>query len=146
MECYKGYGWTKDYEKSREEILKAYKEITGTYSADPSRVVLGGFSGGAMASLNVLANLTLPLRGIIALCPNETEDTGEDPLGRAAERGVKVVLLEGEKSGDVPYQRQLLETFAKVGIPCQYILNPGVGHTVPADMGERALAAVDFIV
>ncbi len=146
VSCYKGFGWTKNYKKSREDILTAFSVICNEYQIDRTRIILGGFSGGSMASLNLLGNNTLPLRGVIALCPDETEDTDEIRLGKAAGSGVRVVILEGELSEKVPYQEELMKRFRNTGIPAEHVINPATSHAIPRDMNEKMIEAMKFIM
>ncbi|MBI9101617.1 MAG: hypothetical protein JEY99_04315 [Spirochaetales bacterium] len=146
VSCYKGFGWTQDYGKSRSDIQKAYDQICTEYSVDENRIIAGGFSGGSMASLNLLGNGTLPLRGVITLCPNETEDTELEKLEKAAESGIRVVLLEGELSGDIEYHKKLMANCKIAGIPAEYTILPGIGHAIPLDIDEKTLEAIEFII
>lgn len=146
VSCYKGYGWTDDYVKSRKEIKTAFTEICRSHSVDESRVIIGGFSGGAMASLNILGNNTIPLKGIIALCPGKTDDTEEKNFKAISKSKVKAVILEGEKSDYVQYHTDLMERFENVGISAKYIVNPDIDHQVPIDMDGIAVEVIDFII
>ena len=145
-ECTGGFGWTYNYEKSRTEIGEAYSSICEEYSIDKNQVLLGGFSGGSMASLNVMMNNTFPLKGIVALCPNETDDTNDENMKEAAERGMKLVLLEGEKSGEVAYHHQLMKSAEKSNLPAKYVINKGAGHNVPDNFDQILIDAVDFLL
>jgi len=144
-ECTGGFGWTSDYEKTRKEIAEAYNKIIDEHSIDRERVILGGFSGGSMASLNVLMNNTIPLKGIMALCPNETDDCTEKNIQKAAERGSRMVLLEGEKSDEVPFHLELMKSAEKFNMPAIYLINKNTGHNVPKEFNDIINKAVDFI-
>jgi predicted esterase len=145
-ECTGGFGWTSDYKKSREEIREAYDHICLSYSIDQDKVIIGGFSGGSMASLNMMMNNAIPMKGIVALCPNATEDCTDENIQKAAARGEKIVLLEGEKSGEVPFHKELLQSAEKYGMDAQYIINKNAGHVVPADFDKTIVKAADFIL
>lgn len=143
--CNHCYGWVKDYSGSRNEIDHWITKITSDYSVDESRIVLSGFSGGAMASLNFLGNNVRPLAGVIALCPNDADDTAEANFKGAAENGTAVVILEGDQSKE-PYQQQLMEIFNRLKISARFVENKDIGHMIPEDMEDKVLEATDFIL
>lgn len=145
-ECTGGFGWTYDYGKSRSEIKEAYDLICREYSVDRRKVLVGGFSGGSMASLNLMMNDAFPMKGIVALCPNETDDCTEDNIKKAAERGTAMVLLEGEKSGEVAFHKELMTLAGKHNMRAEYIINKNAGHIVPRDFDMILEKAVEFLM
>ena len=64
-----GFGWTVDCARDRKEIADCYSSVIRDYNINVDNVILGGFSGGAMASINVMMNNLFPIKGVMALCP-----------------------------------------------------------------------------
>lgn len=145
-ECTGGFGWTSDYGNSRKEITEAYDSILEKYSVDKNTVLVGGFSGGSMASLNLMMNDSFPIKGIVALCPNKTDDCTDENMKKAAERGTSMVLLEGEKSGEQPFHLELMEWAEKNNLRSEYVINKNTGHNVPEGFGVILNKAVDFLL
>ncbi|MGL1893953.1 MAG: hypothetical protein OCD02_20105 [Spirochaetaceae bacterium] len=139
------FTWTADYEKSRNDISICYDILCSKYPIDRSKVILGGFSGGSMASLSVAMNDLFPVQGIMALCPNKVPDCTEENIQKAAERGLKLVLLEGELSGAVPFHAELLELTKKHNLPSVYVINKNASHNVPENWDDVVKDAVEFI-
>lgn len=146
VECTGGFGWTTDYNQSRKEINDAYMQICDQYSIDKKKVIVGGFSGGSMASLNLMINETFPIKGIVALCPNETDDCTEENIQKVAANNIKMVLLEGEKSGKIEFHYNLMKWAEKYKLPAKYIINKETGHNVPEDFDRMINKAMDFLI
>lgn len=144
--CTRGFGWTLDYARSRSEIHGMVQRIQESRAVDESCLVIGGYSGGAMISTNLLFNATFPVRGVIALCPDATGDENPAALSQAASQGTRAVILEGERSGEVPAQTALLEMLRQAALPHRFIRNPDVGHAIPLSMGLVLDEALDFIL
>ena len=64
-----GYSWTENMETARCEITEQYDEIRGRYPVNEDQVVVGGFSSGGMAALEVMLANDIPVVGFVALCP-----------------------------------------------------------------------------
>ena len=139
------FEWTSDYKRSRNDISDCYDILSHDYSIDKTKVILGGFSGGCMASLNVVMNNTIPVQGIMALCPNETDDCNDENIRKAAARGTRLVLLEGEKSGEVPFHLELMKSAKKHNLPSIYMINKNASHNVPDNWDEVVREAIEFI-
>ncbi len=144
-ECSIGFGWTFDYEQSRNDILEGYNKVCDEYSVDMDNIHLGGFSGGAMASLNVMMNNTIPAKSIISLCPGETDDVNSQNIKKAAARGVKLLLLEGESSGEVPFHLELMELSKKSNLVSKYFIMKDAGHNIPDNWDEVLEENLDFL-
>ncbi|MBI9045978.1 MAG: hypothetical protein JEZ06_15915 [Anaerolineaceae bacterium] len=139
-----GYAWTYDFEQARKDIVLSYNEVAAIYNIEPN-IISGGFSGGAMASINLAMYNLIPLKGIISLCPQETPDTTSQNIKDAAQRGIKVVLMEGENEGILPFHQTLFGEFEKSGLEYQFIQNPNIGHSIPKDISIKTKQAIDFI-
>lgn len=145
--CTNASGWTDDYSITRRDILSCYKRVEREYNLDRDTIIVGGFSGGSIASIEtVMANL-LPARGFIALCPSlKPESFTPENAQKAASRGARGVIFEGELEGDVPAEQEMMETMKKAHFPFRFIVNPGTGHAFPEDFPARLAQAVDFVL
>lgn len=139
------FEWTSDYKRSRNNILDCYNILCHDYSIDKTKVILGGFSGGCMASLNAVMNNTIPVQGIVALCPLETDDCNDENFKNVAKRGTKLVLLEGEKSGEVPFHLELMKSAKKHNLPAMYIINNDASHNIPDNWDAVVRKSIEFI-
>ncbi|MGL1890920.1 MAG: hypothetical protein OCD02_04800 [Spirochaetaceae bacterium] len=134
--CYNGFCWNKDIKQSTKEIMECYRVVTTEYSVNINSVLLGGFSGGAMASLRYLMNDIFPIKGIIGLSPSRIPETTEENIKNISSKDVKIVIMEGELSGKQEYQEELISVFNKYNIKNRYIKIPGVSHQIPDDFPE----------
>ena len=140
-----GYNWTNDIDLSLREIRDAYDEVVRTLPVDTDEVMVGGFSSGGVASLEVALKDVLPVRGFVALCPAMPENFTAEAVMAAKERGVRGTLLTTEMDGRVEEQRRMAEIMEEVGLPHEFYITPNVGHWYPDDLGERIDRAVAHI-
>jgi predicted esterase len=144
--CHNGFGWLQEPLKSREEIKGCYIELVDKYSIDENQIVIGGFSGGATASIDIVMADVIPAKGFVALSPGSEKIMSFDKAAakRAAGKSVKGVIFEGEHETEAAVQ-DMLKVFKEVGFPCKYHINRNIGHWYPDDLGEILIDAVNFI-
>ena len=140
-----GYNWTNDIELSLREIEEAYEEVVRTLPVDTDEVIVGGFSSGGVASLEVVLRDVLPVRGFVVLCPAMPEGFTAEAAMAAKERGIRGTLLTTEMDGRVDQQRRMAEIMLEVGLSHEFYITPNVGHWYPDDLGERIDHAVAHI-
>ncbi len=139
-------GWLSDPALSRKELKNCYEQLLLDYSIDETCVLFGGFSGGATTSIDIASHNTIPIKGVIALCPGDYLDKIElKDITKLAERKTKIVILEGDQNTD-PVVQYLLKLFRECGLTHEYYINKGIGHEYPKDLAEKTLNAVAFIV
>lgn len=146
MYFHNSFGWLSDPTLSRKELKDCYEQLLLDYSIDETCVLFGGFSGGATTSIDMAFHNTIPIKGVIALCPGDYLDIiGLEDTKKLAERKTKIVILEGDQDTD-PVVQHLLKIFKEVGLAHEYHINKGIGHWYPEDLDEKTLNAVEFIV
>lgn len=144
--CHNGHGWLIDPLVARREIKTCYENITNEYSIDKKRIIIGGFSGGANAAVDIVMANVIPLRGFISLCPGKSvKSFSKDYTEYATKRGDKGVIIEGENDIE-PRVKDMLKEFDKVGFPYKYHVCKGLGHWYPDDLDEIVNEAVEFIL
>jgi len=139
------FEWTSNYINSRNNISDCYHIMCNNYSIDKNKVIIGGFSGGCMASINLVMNNIFPVQGVIALCPNETDDCNDKNIKKAADRGTRLVLLEGDKTGEVPFHLELIRLANKYNLPAIYNRNKNSSHNIPDNWDNVVKKSIDFI-
>ncbi len=140
-----GYGWTGNLLISRNEIKECYKLILEQYSIDHGCVLIGGFSGGAIAAMEVTMCNDIPIKGFIALGPDLTVSFNKENVRLASKRGVKAVLMEGEVIMHSSGLDEIINTFEDTGLSYKFIVNEGIGHAVPRDLSCKLSEAIQFI-
>jgi predicted esterase len=140
-----GYGWLENLSISRKEIKECYNKVLQQYSIDSNCVIIGGFSGGAIAAIEVTLSNIIPIKGFIALGPELTESFTKENVKLAADRGVKGVLMEGEVLMPLPEQEEMVSTFKECEFPYEFLINQGIGHAVPQDLPNKLNQAIKFI-
>ena len=142
-----GYGWTQNLSVARQDIQQCYQFVAERYSIDEECILIGGFSGGAIASLEVILADVFPVKGFILLCPGANpESLSGEKVTFAAQRGVRGVLMEGEILAPVPAQEIMMSLFREAGLQHKYIINKGIGHWFPDDLTEKLKQGLDFIL
>ena len=141
------HGWLPNPEVARGDILEAYHAICEEMAIDSERVLLTGFSGGATTSMSLAFTGALRGRGFIAVSPAPWLPIGVDAksVARAAKRDLAGVILEGELEVPVEAHETMCEMFRTAALRHRYVINPGIGHSFPVDLGQKLSDAVDFI-
>jgi len=68
-----GYSWTEEITTARSEISDAYYKVIKKYPVYEKEVIIGGFSAGAVAALDISLLNAIPVKGFISLCPGKSE-------------------------------------------------------------------------
>ncbi|WP_432663673.1 hypothetical protein R9X47_24215 [Wukongibacter baidiensis] len=145
--CHNGHGWLDDTETARRDIKDCYDSIAKKYLIDESSILIGGFSGGAITSVDFTMSHIFPIKGFIALCPEiKPEAFTKKNVRLAAQRGIKGVFMEGELVLPMESEEEMIKTFDEVGLPYEYYINKGVGHCAPKDFDDKLRKALKFIL
>ena len=64
-----GFDWMQDVSRTLRELKDVHARLMREYPVDPGRVVVGGFSSGGAAALEVVASAAFPVAGFVSLCP-----------------------------------------------------------------------------
>ena len=144
-----GYCWD-DRDLAVQEIVAHWEQLKQDYPLDLQRVILAGASqGGRLAIELALAGEPIPARGLIAVVPAIREPEGLTTCAeRAAKRGLRGWILTGEHDHFRPGAKRLCEFLREKGIPCEFVVIPGLGHDfpVPEDFGTRLPSAIEFVL
>jgi predicted esterase len=141
-----GFSWTQDLEVSMREVTEAYERVMGDYRIDTSEVLVGGFSAGGIASLEVVLGDDLPISGFVVLCPARPENFTQDVLREVRARGVRGSILTTEMDPNVGAQREMAQLLKEIDFPHQFVVTPDVGHWIPDNLGELVDSAIEHIV
>jgi predicted esterase len=141
-----GYNWTEDMEVSLTGIREAFEQVVRSYPVDTDRVIVGGFSSGGVASLEVVLRQTIPVRGFVVLCPAMPEGFSLEAVQSAASRGVRGTVLTTEMDGRVDQQRRMADIMEEGGLAHEFHITPDVGHWYPDDLGEKIDRALTHIL
>lgn len=144
--CHGGFQWNRDVDTARKDILQCFSEVSKQYSIDTSQMYVGGFSGGAMISVEFALGDVIPLKGFISLCPGTVSNYySMEKAEVASKRGVKGVILEGELDLEASVE-DMLKVFDDTGVKYKYAINEGVGHVCPKDLTEKLSDAMAFML
>lgn len=138
-----GFHWQTD-EITKKEIIKALDIIEQKHLIDKKEILMGGFSSGGYGSMIVAFSNTIPVKGLILLCPPVPELTSEQ-LNEACIRGLRVMMFTTERDHRIEQQKELLAKMAKANIASKIEVFPNIGHWYPEDLAQRIDAAIDFI-
>ncbi len=64
------YGWSWDRPRTKEEMVKTFKEIIDNYSIDTTKVIIGGMSAGGYVALRTSIHNLFSNIGFIVVCPD----------------------------------------------------------------------------
>jgi dienelactone hydrolase len=153
------YCWD-DPERSERDVAWAYKQIRDKYNIDPAKVIVAGFSQGAALAMYLTLNRTFPCRGFIAVASSDwvaPEDKPASQRDRPSEafasfirgkdvRGLKGVVVMGEKDAFLPKIKMLLEGMVERGFNCKTEVVQNLGHEFPVDFDRRLESATNFLL
>ncbi|UCE40901.1 MAG: hypothetical protein JSV17_15875 [Candidatus Aminicenantes bacterium] len=140
-----GYSWTEDIERAKKEILKAYDKVLLDFPIDPSRVIIGGFSSGGVASLEAVLDETIPAVGFVVLCPAKPDGFSVEKVGSAKARGIRGTLITTEMDPRLPDQQEMAEIMKAQGLAHEFIVTPNIGHWYPENLAEMIDEAIAHI-
>jgi predicted esterase len=139
------FGWKRLDPKAREEIAGVFEKVSSEYAIDTRKVVVGGISAGAMTAIDLTVNEIVPSRGFIGLCPVTPEEFDLQRVKQAAERGVSGVFVSGDKDFALPKAKDMAAVMEEGGLPLDFTIVPGLGHTYPKDLSQRLDDALTLI-
>jgi len=140
-----GFNWTEDIELTKKEIKEAYEKIIQKYPVDASRVIVGGFSSGGVASLEVILDNTIPAVGFVVLCPAKPDDFTAEKVGEVKERGIRGTLFTTEMDPRLSDQKEMVRIMKEEGLDLEFIVTPNIGHWYPENLAEMIDAAITHI-
>jgi predicted esterase len=140
-----GYSWTEDTEQAKKEIRQAYDKVIRDYSVDTFQVIIGGFSSGGVASLEVVLGNTIPVIGFVVLCPARPNDFTAEKIAEAQKRGIRGTLLTTEMDPRLPDQKKMAEIMKTMELPHEFIITPNTGHWYPEGLDKKIDAAISHI-
>lgn len=141
-----GYNWTEDIPFTLQEVRDAYDQVLRDYSVDREQVLVGGFSSGGVASLEVVLRDALPVRGFVVLCPAMPDGFTPERVREARDRGIRGTLLTTEMDGRLDQQRRMDAILTQEGLPHEFSVTPNIGHWYPKDLSERIDRAINQIL
>jgi predicted esterase len=140
-----GYSWTEDIQLAKQEISDAFHTILENYPIRKDEVLIGGFSSGGVAALEIVMEQIIPVSGFIALCPARSGAFTEENIRKAKKRGVRGTILTTEMDPRLADQKEMADIIKKEGLSCEFIITPNIGHWFPSDLDERIDRAIDHI-
>ncbi|KZN59871.1 hypothetical protein N473_02845 [Pseudoalteromonas luteoviolacea CPMOR-1] len=144
--CTNGYGWVPDFAITNSEISKAVSAVISEYLIDESNVVIGGFSGGAIAAIEVAMSNSVNVSGVIGLCPSiKPPSLTSSSLKNCKENNKKFVIFAGEKDGPDSVEMEIVGCLQSEQVLCRSHINPNIGHAYPADFKAQLSDAIDWI-
>jgi len=122
---------------ARETLLGFLKEVEHKFGADPRKIVLGGFSQGAMLSCDVMLRTTQPYAGLVQLSGTLLASQEWIPLLQKR-KGLPVFQSHGTQDELLPYvgAERLRDALSKSGLAVEWHSFRG-GHEIPESVLQR---------
>jgi predicted esterase len=141
-----GYHWV-DEDQSRRDVQQHLQELSATYSLDPKRLVVGGFSNGGRTALLLALTGAIQARQVIVISVggslrDETFAALDwNVLGKANQP--HLLLIAGDQDTQVlPRLTQQVEGFKAGGLHVDLQIVPNLGHLMPPDFAARLTRAL----
>ena len=125
---------------ARALVDAALDEAQSAFGAPPARLVLGGFSQGAMLALDVALRSSRPLGGLVLLSGTHIAAREWEPR-IAARDGLPIFMSHGQDDPILPFSvaEGLRDTLRAGGMAVDWAPFRG-GHGIPPSVLERACA------
>lgn len=133
-----------------EDLRKAVLHIrnsAGKYGIDPERIVLGGFSAGAVTSWNVAHGIGVPVAGVFLLSGSDAGfDVNKTVTASSKRPPILMFLGQYDLPGALTSVPVLLDHYKKTGVQHEFAWVPGFGHFYPAGAASLGGDAVSMSV
>lgn len=122
---------------ARETMLAFLKEVERTFSSDPRKTVLGGFSQGAMLTCDAMLHTDRPYAGLVQLSGTLLAAQEWVPLLQAR-KGLPVFQSHGIQDEILPYlgAERLRDALSQSGLAVEWHRFRG-GHEIPTPVLQR---------
>lgn len=107
--------------------------------AETDRIMLAGFSQGAIMALDALVSHRLPLCGVVAFSGRLASPGPYHPAARAA-----ALLIHGKADPVIPWEEseRAAASLADAGVAVSTLFEPGVPHTLSTNGVQQAAAFI----
>ena len=124
-------------EDARARVVDLLGAVGETLRPPPGKIVLGGFSQGAMLSLDVALRSPLPLAGLVLMSGSHIA-ANEWAERLPARRGLPVFMSHGQDDELLPFAiaEGLRDTLAAAGMPVEWVPFRG-GHGIHPNVLTR---------
>jgi predicted esterase len=139
-------GWT-DFQLGRKDVSNIYNKLIKDYPVDTGKVIIAGFSQGGQMALDIAVHNIIPSAGFVALKPGGgiPENFNLDAVKKAHQRGLRGVIITGDKDHSLEDQKKMAKMFDEAGLPNQLMVNPDQGHWFSKDFPTQLEKAVNYI-
>jgi predicted esterase len=148
-----------DIPRAAQDLAAVYTQLREAHTFDPDRVIVAGASqGGGLAITLALNGGVLPSQRFIAVVPfiQDAQDTIAlrqadiatltPAIDRGVRRGTRGWLLTGGQDFGRSHVEQLYREMVRRGLPCEFVLEPDLGHEFPIDFDSKLLSALTFVL
>jgi phospholipase/carboxylesterase len=135
-------GLTNGLEHARILVQRLLDDLESEFALHSRRIVLGGFSQGAVACLDVALRDTRELAGLLLLSGTMASPVAVSTLA-PSRAGLPVLLSHGQSDPVLPYSiaEALRDQLNKAGWKVSWISFPG-GHGIPLEVLRKASALI----
>jgi predicted esterase len=131
-----------DGERAQRDVIRHVERLVREQRVDPERLVLGGFSAGALRALQIAYGPALRARAAIAVAPWLPLDEVDALLGM---RPVRTFIVVGDRdSGGYKGSLDLADRLRSRGTAVRLEVIPGHGHDHPPEWDRLLGEALDF--
>jgi predicted esterase len=128
-----GFQWN-DTEKSTEEILRVFNEITDFYPVDTSQVITGGYGQGGTIAIHLLLEQLIPAIGFITVCPSIPESFTGKNLQQAKAKKQRAVIVAGVMDPGFSEQTSMIQAFREYAILYRFSPRKTMGREIPKNI------------
>jgi phospholipase/carboxylesterase len=141
------YQWGNDFDSLETEIIDALDEVIERHKVDEDRVVIAGFSQGALVAYAMAVRAPevfcglVPVGGTFRL--ESESDFDDEDLG-----DLRLFIMYGDEDvrNVLRTNRQAARRFKRAGATVETKVFEGLGHEFPPDSDEETLRALRFVL
>ncbi len=127
----KNFGWRSGDEKAFNLLKSNFNEFQKNNQIQEDKIYVAGMSAGGTFAIDIAVRQIIPITGFITFCPGIPQIIGPEHFKEISKPNIAGFMLGGEDDYYLERQRQMMNVFNEIGIPCIHEIIEDMGHEYP---------------
>lgn len=143
---YECYSWD-NQDVAEKDVTDTFNQFKRKYDlAAKENIIAGASQGGKTAIELSFKNNLAKFNGFIAIVPSfENTEEIEEILELNCEINIRGCVITGDKDPFYDKTLKAVDILRENGVPCKLIVKEGMGHSLPDDLTNQLIEAVEYI-
>ncbi|MDP5274948.1 DUF3089 domain-containing protein [Chengkuizengella axinellae] len=141
------YSWD-DPDIAKRDLVETFKQFKNRYNLkEKENVILGASQGAKVAIEMTLDQEILGVNRFIAIVPGFQDVKRTEYLIRNhSNKNIRGCIITGDKDPFYDQTLKIIDVLKSENIPCKFIVQEGMGHTLPEDFPKVFQDALDYVM